>query len=58
MLRGSLPYYLLIAGGRIVGFFQVVAMSVLLSGCTTWTLMKPLEKKLDGNDTKMLCGVF
>ena len=29
-------------------FFQAVAMSVLLYGCTIWTLMKFLEKKLDG----------
>ena len=28
-------------------FFQVV--SILLYGCTTWTLTKRLEKKLDGN---------
>ena len=29
-------------------------MSVLLYGCTTWTLTKQLEKKLDGNYTRML----
>ena len=29
-----------------LGFFQAVALSVLLYGCTTWTLAKCLEKKL------------
>ena len=29
--------------------FQAVIVSVLLYGCTTWTLMKQLEKKLNGN---------
>ena len=28
--------------------------SILLYYCTTWTLMKYLEKKLDGNYTGML----
>ena len=27
------------------GFFQAVAMSVLLHGCITWTLMKTLREK-------------
>ena len=29
-------------------------MSILLHGCTTWTLTKLMEKKLDGNYTRML----
>ena len=29
-------------------------MSILLYGCTTWTLTKHMEKKLDGNYTRML----
>ena len=29
-------------------------MSILLYGCTTWTLTKRMEKKLDGNYTRML----
>ena len=33
-------------------FFQV--FSILLYGCTTWTLTKRMEKKLDGNYTRML----
>ena len=35
-------------------FFQAAVESLLLYGCTTWTLTKRLEKKLDGNDTRML----
>ena len=35
-------------------FFQAAVASILLYGCTTWTLTKPLEKKLDGNYTRML----
>ena len=37
-------------------FFQVV--SILLYGCTTWMLIKRLEKKLDGNYTKMLRAIL
>ena len=29
-------------------FFQAAVVSILLYGCTTWTLTKRLEKKLDG----------
>ena len=35
-------------------FFQTAVVSILLYGCTTWTLTKRLEKKLDGNYTRML----
>ena len=35
-------------------FFQAAVVSTLLYGCTTWTLTKRPEKKLDGNYTKML----
>ena len=35
-------------------FFQAAVTSILLYGCTTWTLTKRLEKKLDGNYTRML----
>ena len=35
-------------------FFQAVVVSILLYGCTTWTLTKRLEKKRDGNYTRML----
>ena len=35
-------------------FFQAAAVSIQLYGCTTWTLTKRMEKKLDGNYTGML----
>ena len=35
-------------------FSQTAVVSILLYGCTTWTLTKRLEKKLDGNYTRML----
>ena len=35
-------------------FFQAAVMSILLYGCTTWMLTEWLEKKLDGNYTRML----
>ena len=35
-------------------FFQAAVVSILLYGCTTWTLTKRLEKKLDSNYTRML----
>ena len=39
-------------------FFQVAVVSILLYGCTTWTLTKWLEKKLDGNYTRMLRAIL
>ena len=39
-------------------FFQIVVVSILLYGCTTWTLTKRLEKKLDGNYTRMLRAIL
>ena len=39
-------------------FFQAVVASILLYGCTTWTLTKWLEKKLDGNYTRMLRAIL
>ena len=39
-------------------FFQAAVVSILLYGCTTWTLTKRLEKKLDGNHTRMLRAVL
>ena len=35
-------------------FFQAALILILLYGCTTWTLTKRLEKKLDANYTRML----
>ena len=40
------------------GFFQAAAASILLYGCTTWTLTKRLEKKVDGNYTRMLRAIL
>ena len=39
-------------------FFQAAVTSRLLYGCTTWTLTKRLEKKLDGNYTRMLRAIL
>ena len=39
-------------------FFQAVVMSILFYGCTTWTLTKRMEKKLDGNHTRKLRAIL
>ena len=39
-------------------FFQAAVASILLYGCTTWTLTKWLEMKLDGNYTGMLRAIL
>ena len=39
-------------------FFQAAVTPILLYGCTTWTLTKRLEKKLDGNYTRMLRAIL
>ena len=39
-------------------YFQAAVVSILLYGCTTWTLTKRLEKKLDGNYTRMLWAIL
>ena len=39
-------------------FFQVAVVSILLYGCTTWTLTKRLKKQLDGNYTRMLRAIL
>ena len=39
-------------------FFQAVIISIRLYGCTTWMLTKRLEKKLDGNYTRMLRAIL
>ncbi len=38
-------------------FFRAAVTSILLYGCTTWTLTKRLKKKLDGNYTRMLRAI-
>ena len=39
-------------------FFQAAVVSILLHGCTTWTLTKRLKKKVDGNYTRMLRAIL
>ena len=39
-------------------FFQAAVVSILLYGCTTWTLNKRLKKKFDGNYTRTLWAIF
>ena len=39
-------------------FFQAAVVSILLYGCTTWTLTKRLQKKLDGKYTRMLRAIL
>ena len=39
-------------------FFQAAVISILLYGCTTWMLTKQLEKKIDGNYSKMLWAIL
>ena len=39
-------------------FFQAAVVSILLYGCTTWTLTRRMEKKLDGNNIRMLQAIL
>ena len=39
-------------------FFQAAVVSILLYGCTTWTLTKRMEKRLDSNYKRMLRAVL
>ena len=39
-------------------FFQAALVSILLYGCTTWMLTKRLEKKLEGNYTRILRAIL
>ena len=39
-------------------FFQAAIMSILLYGCTAWTLTKQMEKLIDGNYTRMLRAIL
>ena len=39
-------------------FFQAAVVWILMYGCTTWTLTKQLEKKLDGNYTRILRAIL
>ena len=39
-------------------FFQAAVVSILLYGCTTWTLTKRMEKELEGNYTRILRAIL
>ena len=39
-------------------FFKAAVVSILLYGCTTWTLTKRMAKKLNGNYTRMLRAIL
>ena len=39
-------------------FFQAAVVSLLLYGCTTWTLTRRRAKKLDGNYTRILRAIL
>ena len=39
-------------------FFQAAVVSIQLYGCTTWTLTKRMEKKFDGNYTRILWAIL
>ena len=39
-------------------FYQAAVVSTLPYGCTTWTLTKRMEKKLGGNNTRMLRAIL
>ena len=39
-------------------FFQAAIVLILLYGCTAWKLIKRLEKKLNGNNTRMLQSIL
>ena len=39
-------------------FFQAAVVSILLYGCTKWTLTKRLEKKLDVNYTRLIRAIL
>ena len=52
----KIPTYYLFKMKRSI--FQAAVVSILLYGCTTWTLTKWLEKKLDSNYTRMLQAIL
>ena len=41
-----------------LSFFQAAVVSILLYGCTTWTLTKRMEKMLGGNYTRILRAIL
>ena len=55
-LRRLVPNYAVVF--RLGWAYLPVLISILLYGCTTWTLTKRLEKKLDGNYSRMLRAIL
>ena len=53
----SSTWYIYIYIYIFIHFFSAV-VSILLYGCTTWMLTKWMEKKLDGNYTRMLWAIL
>ena len=58
--RGYIYIYIYIYKNIYIkrSFFQAAVVSILLYGCTIWTLTKWLEKTLDGNYTRMLRAIL
>ena len=54
----SLSVYIYIYIYIYIYFFQAAVVSILLYGCTTCTLTKRLEKRRDGNYTRMLRAIL
>ena len=51
-------WYIYLTGLMKHSLFQAAVVSILLYGCTTWTLTKRMEKKLDGNYTRMVRAIL
>ena len=56
--RLSIIWKLDLTDKRKRSFFQAAVVSILLYECTTWTQTKRLEKKLDGNYTRILRAIL
>ena len=57
-MTSSKKWYINLLQGIKWKFFQSIAISLLLYGCTTWTLIKYLKQKLDGIYIRILCAVL
>ena len=57
ILFGTIHYKTLIFDKLKRKFFQATTVSVLMCGCTSWTLTKRQEKKLAGNYTRMMRAI-
>ena len=58
-VQGYLYVYLYILFFCVAFYLSCLAVvSILLYGCTTWMLTKHMEKRLDGNYTRMLWAIL